>query len=83
MGWWPSPSSWEPASGRTSPSRGVGSWLVLGWHGDAEKALGLSWEQELMLGKGKESNGLGLVLRVTSAHVFGHQSPHQPDSGRL
>lgn len=82
-GWWLSPSIWELALGRTSLSRGVGSWLVPGWHGDAEKALCLSWEQELTLGKRRESSRLGPALRVTPAHAFGHQSPHQPDSGRL
>ena len=53
MGWGLSRSSQEPASGRTRFSRGVGSWLVLGWHRDAEKALGLSWELELTLKKGR------------------------------
>lgn len=74
-GWWLSPSIWELALGRTSLSRGVGSWLVPGWHGDAEKALGLSWEQELTLGKRRESSRSGLVLSNSSPHVWPPVAP--------
>lgn len=51
--------------------------------GVPRRPLVCAWEEELTLGKGRESNKLGLVLRVTPARVFGHQSPHQSDSGGL